>query len=133
LPGKLADVVKTASRYIQTASSSASRLADLGAEAHLGRPEGGLVLEGVDVARCHHQDPEDHSGQGAQDVLLDFGWPLSWPQSASPAELQPFVFNKAAEVTSPMPWYSLGRASLKNSPSSRTLIGRGCCDSSSSN
>ena len=53
-------------------------------------------------------------------MLLDFGWPLSWPQSASPAELQPFVFNKAAEVTSPMPWYSLGRASLKNSPSSRT-------------
>jgi hypothetical protein len=94
LPGKLACVVKTASRYIQTASSCASGLADLGAEAHLERPEGGLVLEGVDVARCHHQDPEDHSGQGAQDVLLGFGW----PQSASTAELQPFVFNKVTEA-----------------------------------
>ena len=68
LPGKLADVVKTASRYNQTASSSASGLADLGAEAHLGRPEGGLVLEGVDVARCHHQDSEDHSAQGDHEV-----------------------------------------------------------------
>jgi hypothetical protein len=28
-------------------------------------------------------------------VILDF----CWPQSASTAELQPFIFNKAAEVT----------------------------------
>ena len=55
------------------------------------------------------------------DEILDFGW----PQSASTAELQPFIFNKAVEASASKETVSgTGLSALKAAPSLMCVLNK---------